>query len=133
MLTEINYPTAEKIVELNILAITLIKVKKSDAAKVLSVSKIKEVLEDCETNNGDIYDKAIILLKGIIQKHPFASGNRRTALITMIYFMIRNHTKIGFKDDLSYVKIMRGIREHYYSDQELKEWIKYGKIRDFKR
>ena len=26
---------------------------------------------------------------------------------------------------------MLGIRERYYSDEEIKGWIKYGKIREF--
>jgi death-on-curing family protein len=133
MAENINYPTAEKIIEFNVLALIIIKAKKADSAEVLSKSKILMLLDECETKEGDIYDKALVLLKGIIQKHPFASGNRRTAFITMKYFLLNNSANFGIKDDPTNAEVMQGIRERYYSDVELKEWIKNGKIREFKR
>ena len=84
------YPTTEKIIEYNLLALELIKVRKADKAEVLSKSKITEVISECEDTKGDVYDKAIILLKGFIQKHPFASGNRRTAFIATKDFILIN-------------------------------------------
>ncbi|MDO8538716.1 MAG: type II toxin-antitoxin system death-on-curing family toxin [archaeon] len=90
-------------------------------------------MDDCKQNDGDLFDKAVILLKGIIKGHPFASGNRRTAFIAMKYFLITNNHKIGIDDNPENAKIMLGIREGYYSDNEIKEWIKNGKIRQFKR
>lgn len=30
-------------------------------------------------------------------------------------------------------RVMIGIRENYYADQELKEWLKHGNIREFRR
>ncbi len=39
-----KYPTAEKIIEFNFLAITLIKAKKSDKAEVRSRQKIIDVI-----------------------------------------------------------------------------------------
>ena len=82
---------------------------------------------------GNIYDKAVILLKGLIQKHPFASGNRRTAFIVTKDFIISNNEKFKIKDDPKYAKVMLGIREDYYQDKEIMGWIKDGKIRQFKR
>ena len=82
---------------------------------------------------GNIYDKAVILLKGLIQKHPFASGNRRTAFIVTKDFIISNNEKFKIKDDPKYAKVMLGIREGYYQDKEIMGWIKDGKIRQFKR
>ncbi len=120
-------------IEYNILALELIRIKKADRPKVLSMAKIREAIEECEKKEGDIYDKAAILLKGLVQKHPFASGNRRTAFIAAKDFVLRNHSKFGVKDDPSSAKAMLGIREHYYRDDEIKEWIKNGKIREFKR
>jgi len=77
--------------------------------------------------------KQPILLKGLIQTHPFASGNRRTAFIVAKEFVIINKENFGIKDDPSQSRIMLGIREGFYSDKEIKEWIKNGKIRKFKR
>ena len=126
-------PSMEKIIEFNVLALAIIKAKKSDHSKVMSEIKIMEVLEDCERNKGDIYDKAAILLKGLTQKHAFASGNRRTAFISTKHFLEENKAKLGIEDNPANAKIMLGIREKYYTDNEIKEWIKDGKIREFKR
>lgn len=133
MVNDIYYPSIERIVEYNILVITLIKAKKADAAKVLSVNKIMSIIEECEDNKGDIYDKALVLLKGIIQQHPFASGNRRTAFIVTKEFLLKNRARFGINDNRDYVNVMQGIRECHYADEELKEWIKNGKIREFRR
>lgn len=35
----------------------------------------------------DIFSKAASLLEGIIRWHPFADGNKRTALVTTIYYL----------------------------------------------
>ncbi len=127
------YPTAERIVEYNLLALELIKVKKADQSKVLSMPKLRDAVHECEIKEGDLYDKATILLKGIVQKHPFASGNRRTAFIATKDFVLHNKGLFGIKDDPDNARVMLGVRERYYSDEELKEWIKHGKIREFRR
>ena len=126
-------PSPEKIIEFNLLALELIKVKKADQPKVLSKAKIMQVLEDCAQNEGDIYEKAAVVLKGLVQKHPFASGNRRTAFIATKYFLETNNAKMAVEDNPLNAKVMLGIRESYYNDEEIKEWIKNGKIREFKR
>jgi prophage maintenance system killer protein len=73
------------------------------------------------------------LLKGIVQKHPFASGNRRTAFIVTKDFLLHNHASFLIKDDPENAKVMQGVRENYYSHEELKEWLKNGKIKEFRR
>jgi|SRR3989344_6336170 len=132
-MAEIVYPSIEKIVEYNILALELIKVKKADSPKVLSTVKIIEVIKECQNNQGDIYDKAVILLKGLVQKHPFASGNRRTAFIVTKEFVLSNNQKFKIEDDPNYARALQGVRENYYTDEEIKEWIKNGKIKKFTR
>ncbi|VVB98864.1 Fic/DOC family protein [uncultured archaeon] len=126
-------PSTEKIIEFNLLALTIIKAKKADQPKVLSKAKIMEALEECGRAEGDIYDKAVVMLKGIIQKHPFASGNRRTAFIATKHFILTNNAKFCVEDKPENARVMLGIREHYYSDNEIKEWIKNGQIKEFKR
>ncbi len=129
----VDYPSPEKIVEFNLLALSVIKIKKSDSAKVLSRTKILDVIDSCKSLEGDLYDKAVVLLKGIIQGHPFASGNRRTAFIITKYFLVMNNRNLGIKDNPENARVMLGIREDYYSDGEIKEWLKNGKIKEFKR
>lgn len=129
----IVYPTAEKIIEYNLFALEFFRAKKADKAKVLSRSHILDIINDCNETEGDIYDKAVVLLFGLVKKHPFASGNRRTAFVVTKYFLMHNNAKFAIKDDPGYAKIMLGIRENHYTKEEVKEWIQNGKIREFKR
>ncbi|MBW2974150.1 Fic family protein [Candidatus Woesearchaeota archaeon] len=133
MANHIVYPTTEQIIEYNILALNMIRVKKADKVEVLSEARIDRVIKECKEAEGDIYDKAVCLLKGIIQEHAFASGNRRTSFIATKNFVISNKGKFRIKDDPYYARVMQGIRENYYDDNEIKEWIKNGKIKEFKR
>jgi len=70
---KITYPTPERIIEYNLLVLTVIKIKKADKPEVLNKQKIIDIIGECEKLEGDIYDKAVFLLKSLIQKHPFAS------------------------------------------------------------
>ncbi len=127
------YPTPERVIAYNILALKFINVKKADQPKVLSRNKIVESLKACEEQQGDLYDKAAVLLRTLIQKHPFASGNRRTAFITTKDFIITNTHILHIKDNPTLAKVMQGIRENYYTHEEIKEWLKHGKIKTFQR
>jgi len=130
---ELKYPTADRIIEYNVLALTIIKVKKADRPAVLSGPRINHIIKGCKELEGDLYAKAVYLFKGIIQLHPFASGNRRTAFIVTKEFLKENGGKFNIEDDPKQAKVMLGIREKYYTDDEIKEWIKHGKIKAFKR
>jgi prophage maintenance system killer protein len=130
---KIVYPTADQVIEYNILSLTIIKVKKADQPKVLSMGKIDYIIRGCKELDGDLYDKAVFLLKSIIKQHAFASGNRRTAFIVTKEFLKENHGKFNIEDDPKQARVMQGIRENYYSDEEIKVWIKHGKIKTFKR
>ena len=132
-MSEIMYPNEDKIIELNVLILTIIKVKKADHPKVLSHVKISKALKGCKDFEGDLYDKAAVLMKHLIKNHAFASGNRRTAFIATKHFLKMNNRKLKIADDPKYAKVMQGIREDYYSHDEIKEWIKDGKIREFRR
>ncbi|MCF7799134.1 type II toxin-antitoxin system death-on-curing family toxin [Candidatus Woesearchaeota archaeon] len=128
-----KYPSEEKIIELNALILTVVKVKKADKSEVLSKLKLSRALDACIESDGDLYDKAAILMKQVIKSHAFASGNRRTAFIVTKYFVTQNKGKFKIKDDPSYAQVMQGIRENFYSKEEIKEWIKNGTIKPFKR
>ena len=130
---EFTYPSAEKIIEYNKVFLKEIKVKKADQPKVLSYLKIKDIIEECKNLKGSIYDKSAILLKGLIQKHPFTSGNRRTALFTALTFLKKNNVDTKIKDDPKHAKILTGIREDFYTHKEISNWLENGKIKEFKR
>ena len=127
------YPTPGRIIEYNVLALNIIKAKKADKAEVLKHSVLSSVINQMENKEGDVYDKATVLLKGLIQGHPFASGNRRTAFIVTKDFILKNKGRFGIADNVSDARVMQGIRENYYSASEIKEWLKNGKIRKFER
>lgn len=91
------------------------------------------MLDECKEKKGTLYDKATTLLKELVKAHAFASANRRTAFIATKYFVEMNNGKFNIDNDPGYAKVMVGIREDYYSDDEIKEWIKNGKIKKFQR
>ena len=68
-----------------------------------------------------------------MQKHPFASGNRRTAFVVVKDFLLMNKAEFKIKDDPIYARVMLGIREGYYKEEEIKNWIVKGDIREFRR
>ena len=131
---ELFYLDEDLIIKLNKDAIKLFGVKKGDKHELLSFRKLSKAVNDYESFEGDFYDKAVMLLKGIVKAHAFASANRRTAFLAVTYFANRNKQKVFIDDNPHNSKIMIGIRENYYTDKELKEWIENGKkIKEFKR
>tara|TARA_Y100000310_G_C20223464_1_gene596786 strand:+ start:236 stop:409 length:174 start_codon:yes stop_codon:yes gene_type:complete len=46
---------------------------------------------------------------------------------------LKNRRKFNIDNDPKQAKTMLGVREGYYADHEIKEWIQNGKIREFKR
>ena len=51
----------------------------------------------------------------------------------MINFIKENKGTINIKDDERQARVLQGVRENHYTDEELKEWIRHGKIKEFKR
>lgn len=122
--------TNDEVIAINKEVLSSIKVKKADSFKVLSHRKLNAVLENVAESSGNVYDKAVALLKGLAQEHPFASGNRRTAMVATIRFLRMNGEEALVKED---AKILQGVRENYYADSEVKQWLKGGDVREFKR
>ena len=128
-----NIPTPERIIKINILALDLIRTKKADKPEVLSYDKLFDIIDGCKDLKGDVYDKAVFLLRGLTQSHAFASANRRVAFIVAKEFLENNKAKLNVKDNPKQARAMIGIRENFYKDSEIKEWLKNGKIREFER
>lgn len=131
-MTEIVYPTVEDVIEINKKVLQEIKVRKADRSALLHSGRaiLESVIEDTKEKRGDIVDKTVILLRGIIQRHPFESGNRRTAFVAAKSFLEVNGKRLNIVHDIN---ILQGIREGYYVDDEIKEWLRGGKIRAFER
>ncbi len=88
----IAYPAVERIIELNILVLSVIKAKKADAAHVLSRQKIARAIDECRVVQGDMHTKAAVLMRALVAAHAFASGNRRAAFVAAKEFVIDNGT-----------------------------------------
>ena len=129
----IIYPEVKDIINDNKIVLEEIRVKKADQPKVLSEIKIDEVINECKKSRRDLYYKAAILLEGLTKKHPFASGNRRTALVSTIKFLLDNKKQTGIKNEPEFAKILTGIREGFYTREEILNWLKNGKIKKFER
>ena len=129
----LKYPSADRVIEYNALALAVIQVKKKDRPQVLNKTAIIHVIKDCTDLRGDVYDKAVVLLVGLVKKHPFSSGNRRTAMIVAKDFLESNKSRLGVSDDPSQARALLGVREGFYSTEEIKEWLKHGKICEFKK
>ncbi len=130
---DIIYPSPEMIFRYNKLVLKNVRVKKADRAEVISYGALEKVVFECKIIDGDIYDKAVCLMKGLIQRHAFESGNRRTAFVAVNEFIKSNGGQFNITNNPEYARVMQGIRENYYSEWEIKRWIKDGNIRAFKR
>jgi prophage maintenance system killer protein len=132
-MVEIIYPTIEEIQYNNTIAIEMFRRSIHDQAKTISVSFIQKVIDAVTSTSGDLYEKAALMLLELTRIHAFESGNKRPAFLSTKKFVITNGGKFRIPDKESNVKIMIGIRENYYTPKEIKEWIKYGKIKTFRR
>jgi len=132
-MVEIIYPTVEEIQYNNTIAIEMFRRSEHDQAKTISISFIQKVIEAVKADPRDLYDKAALMLLELTRIHAFESGNKRTAFLTTKKFVITNGEQFRIPDGESNVKIMIGIRENYYTEKEIKEWIKHGKIKAFRR
>jgi len=129
-MARIIYPSADELVETNERVLEQIQVKRADRHGVLSRKKLEDAIEDARNEEGDLYDKAAVLLTELVRGHAFASGVRRTAYAATISFLRIN----GEKPDTSHdPKVLTGIRERFYTKDEVKRWLKGNEIRPFSR
>ncbi|MBI2127374.1 MAG: type II toxin-antitoxin system death-on-curing family toxin [Thaumarchaeota archaeon] len=126
----IDYPTEEDIKELNKEILRAIKVRKADTHRVIRRGAIEQALKAAIDDPGDLYDKAAMLLIMLVQGHPFDSGNRRTAFAASMAFLRLNGEKARVIHD---AKVLQGIREAFYTKDEVKQWLKGHEIRAFRR
>ena len=126
------YPSTEDIIVMNQKLLEEIKVKRADSHKVLSRAKIDAVLEKIKKAKGDSFDKGVVLLVGLTQAHPFASGTRRTAYASTLNFIELNGESTK-SDKGENAKVRQGIREGYYTNKDIREWLEKGEIHELQR
>jgi len=130
---KIKYPTIDDLIFINKRIIETTKVTKAEKHGLLANVKVLEnIIKEVEKTKGSIYNKATVLLTELVQKHPFESGNRRTAFIATLDFLEVNKVKVNLNTG-KVENILRGTREGFYNLKEISNWLKGGDIREFKR
>lgn len=98
-----RYLTVKDIVKINAKLITkvsageLIGIKDAAALDMAANQPQQEVFG--EALYPTIYDKASILAINLAKRHPFQNGNKRTALVSMITFLMMNGYTISFTQE----------------------------------
>ena len=104
--------------------------KKADSHRVASLVKIEEVLKNVQAGGGDVYRRAALLLIQLTKAHAFDSGNRRTAYAATKLFLEANGKALDIQVE---PRVLTGIREGFYSTNEVIEWLKGNGIKAFVR
>lgn len=77
----------------------------------------------------DVFDKAAALFHGIIGNHAFHNGNKRTALLTTLYFLGDNNCIVDRCDDEEMFEFTREVAAHEICEERnqelitIKEWF----------
>ena len=74
IINTVIYPTVEEVQYYNTIAIEMFRRSKHDQAKTIHLSFIEHALEKAKHVQGDLYDKAAILLSELTRVHAFESG-----------------------------------------------------------
>jgi death on curing protein len=129
-LPELRYLDPEDVIAINQLVLRQIKIRRADSPRVLSKKKLGEITQAVHETEGDAYDKAVTLIMGLVRGHPFASGNRRTAFVATKLFLEMNSRAMEVDHNPD---ILLGIREGFYTANEIKSWLKGNAIKKFAR
>ena len=69
------------------------------------------------------YEKAAALGESLIINHPFADGNKRTAMLAMLAFLLENNIEVVASNDDLYIFVLKmATGENRY--QEIVDWLK---------
>ncbi len=126
----IVYPTVDDIIEVNKIVLQQVRAKRGDAHSVKSRIAIETTLAEAKAKHGDIFDKAAVIFIGLIKKHAFGSANRRTAWTVTDTFLITNGEELRARYN---GRVVIGIREGFYTPEEVKSWLQGHEIREFRR
>jgi death on curing protein len=66
----------------------------------------------------DLVVLAVRLLAGIAQSHPFEQGNKRTAFVAMVQFLISNRFDVAFDDTEFWADAVIALIEHRSTEED---------------
>ncbi|XHY24890.1 type II toxin-antitoxin system death-on-curing family toxin [Candidatus Arsenophonus nilaparvatae] len=72
----------------------------------------------------DMFVLSAALIESLIQNHPFANANKRTALMSGYVFLLINGYELTAPGS-EIVEMACGLAQKYYSSQELENWLCY--------
>ncbi|MDE9427435.1 MULTISPECIES: type II toxin-antitoxin system death-on-curing family toxin [Xenorhabdus] len=70
----------------------------------------------------DMFRLASALIDSLIQNHPFANANKRTAMMSGYIFLLINGYELTAPND-EVVEMAVGLAEKEYSSEELEDWL----------
>lgn len=70
----------------------------------------------------DMFVLASVLIESLIQNHPFANANKRTAMMSGYIFLLLNGYELTAPED-EVVEMARGLATKEYSLNELDSWL----------
>jgi death-on-curing family protein len=129
-LVKFEYLSALQLIEINNRVLKETRARKADSHRVASRTKLDAIIWEVRALEGDAFAKAASLLIGLTKRHAFDSGNRRTAYAAAKLFLEANGKTMDVEHD---PRVLTGIREGFYSTEEIVEWLKGNGIRDFRR
>ncbi|MBI2675898.1 MAG: Fic family protein [Candidatus Aenigmarchaeota archaeon] len=130
MVKDFIYPSKESIIFVNEI-INIMSARKADKHELLaSDTFIDDIIYRVKNAQGDVYDKAAVLLHSIIRSHGFASGNKRTGFIVTTHFLLQNHGRIRFRNFNKVEKVIRRLRA--LETEDIAAWLRTGDIDESK-
>ena len=73
-------------------------------------------------NTNGINKKAMELVKGIVQGHPFGDGNKRTAALALVVFLEMNGKHL-IVSDKTIERFLLNIAQEKITNKQVTEWI----------
>ncbi len=121
----INYLSIDDLININR---TLIELQTpNEPIKVLnfnnlSSSQSRPSLVKYYEQTDDMFVLAAVLIESLIQNHPFANANKRTAMMAGCIFLLLNGYELTAPED-EVVEIASGLAIKKYSLEDLENWL----------
>ena len=72
----------------------------------------------------DILALAVRLMAGIVQSHAFEQGNKRTAFVAMIQFLIENDFDVEIEDTRAWADEIIAFVEHRLTEEDFADRLR---------
>ena len=117
----VHYLSVDDLTEINRLLIEL--QTPDEPVGVLSVDNLSSSQARYEQTN-DMFVLASVLIESLIQNHPFANANKRTAMMAGYVFLLLNGYELTAPGD-EIVEMAEGLACKTYTREDLENWLCY--------